>query len=36
MLLLKFLEVIVCSVLLGVVMGVLLTIIFKNMRFLVK
>lgn len=33
---LKFLEVIACSILIGVAIGIITTIIFKNFRFLLK
>jgi sodium/hydrogen exchanger-like protein 6/7/sodium/hydrogen exchanger 8 len=35
-LILRFLEVVVCSILIGVAGGLILTIMFKNWRFLVK
>ncbi len=33
---LKFVEVCSCSILIGVAIGILVTIVFKNMRFLIK
>jgi len=35
-LILKFLEVVVCSILIGFIVSILTTIIFKNLRFLVE
>jgi NhaP-type Na+/H+ or K+/H+ antiporter len=35
-LILKFLEVFVCSILIGFIVGILTTIVFKNLRFLVE
>lgn len=36
LLILKFLEVFVCSILIGFFVGILTTIVFKNLRFLVE
>ena len=33
---LRFLEVVVCSILIGVIIGLLTTVVFKNLRFLVE
>ncbi len=33
---LKFLEVVVCSILIGFAVGIITTVVFKNLRFLIK
>lgn len=35
-LILKFLEVVICSILIGFVVGIVTTVVFKNLRFLIK